>query len=581
MIRQHVNDPCATNDPVAAPAVDSSSPTVDYNPPAVVEEPEADSIGAWSEFLAGRFLEPIGEQGVIGRFDGWPIERMLGQGGMAVVLQAIDPKLGRSVALKIMRPSLAAVAKARRRFVREAQIAAQLAHDNIVTVHNVIDEHPLPYLVLELVEGPTLAEKIKADGPLSLDQLFRIGVEIAQALKAAHARGLIHRDLKPANIKLQAQSGRTIVMDFGLARGVSSDEITEFGARAGTPSFMSPEQARGETLDGASDIFSFGTVLYSAATGKCPFEGESALDICDKVIFEEPTDVRELRPDLPPALAAIIRKLMTKDRKRRYATVDEVLADLAAVRPNLAPNRPARKRALAIIFAASLLAGASVFGGIVIRITGDGKVREVTINPGERLELVVQNDNNQPVLHLQAAQRGGDSSKSASDFSRWQLPEGARPTIFRREGSSVVLSNDDPLPDHHWVMVRSPFFAVPANAHYLVFSIDEVGGVPDAGWYVKLIAEQVQGGEWLAAREHELTGGKETGNFAIQLPEAIRAGDQSWAIEMFSTGRRGAKLRFSNVRITPDITAATKLLTHVPPVRTEPPPAEIAVKKAK
>ena len=193
---------------------------------------------------------------------------MIGQGGMGVVLKAFEPALHRLVAIKVLAAAVAGSATARRRFTREAQAAAAVCHDHIVAVHGVHEADGLPYLVMQYVAGESLQTRLDRTGPLEVIEIVRIGLQTAPGLAAAHAQGLIHRDIKPANLLLENGLARVKITDFGLARMADDVQLTQNGVVAGTPEYMAPEQARGETVDHRADLFSLGSVLYALCTGR-------------------------------------------------------------------------------------------------------------------------------------------------------------------------------------------------------------------------------------------------------------------------------------------------------------------------
>ena len=268
------------------------------------------------------------------------IAERLGTGGMGVVYRARDERLGRDVALKILSGDALDSGSARQRFIREAQLAATLNHPNIVTIYEIEEADGYHFIAMEFVEGETLRARI-ARGPLELDELVRIGADVAEALDAAHALGLIHRDIKPANILL-TRSGRAKVVDFGLAKRLEGEgslaapaatvsDLTEAGAVVGTVAYMSPEQTRGDELDPRSDLFSLGVVLYEASTGRIPFEGPSALAVIHEIALVEPPAPSRIRPRLPRALDGIVLRAMAKDRERRYPRGADVAAALRSL----------------------------------------------------------------------------------------------------------------------------------------------------------------------------------------------------------------------------------------------------------
>ncbi len=273
------------------------------------------------------FLEPAAAAGSLGRLGHYEIEQVVGAGGFGVVLKARDTKLDRIVAVKTLAQSLASSAQARQRFVREAKAAAAVKHDNVVGIHAVSDEGPVPYLVMEFVSGVSLEEKVHQAGTLDLPAILRIGSQIASGLAAAHQQGLVHRDVKPANILLENGVERVKITDFGLARAASDATITREGEVAGTPQFMSPEQAQSQPLDSRSDLFSLGSVLYAACTGHSPFRAASAVAALRRVCDDTPRPIREINPEIPDWLVAIINRLLAKKPDERFQTAAEV-ADL-------------------------------------------------------------------------------------------------------------------------------------------------------------------------------------------------------------------------------------------------------------
>ena len=273
--------------------------------------------------------EKPGEVGTIGRYR---VLKKLGQGGMGAVYLGFDVKLGRRVALKVMLPQHAADPESRERFLREARAVAMVRSDHVVTIFDVGEERGVAFIAMEYLLGSPLDLYLRANGELPLAQVLRIARETAVGLAAAHDLGLIHRDIKPGNIWLEAPKGRVKILDFGLARAQHEEtQLTTSGLVVGTPAFMSPEQARGLKLDGRSDLFSLGVMLYRLITGKLPFDGSTTMAVLTSLAVDDPTPVRQVKPEVPPEFEAVISKLLAKKADDRYASAWDVLAALRDV----------------------------------------------------------------------------------------------------------------------------------------------------------------------------------------------------------------------------------------------------------
>ncbi len=285
---------------------------------------EASDAPMFAHAVVLDLLAPTDDDRMLGRLGSYEVAGVVGTGGMGVVLKAFDQSLNRYVAIKILTPHLGSSGSARRRFSREAQAAAAVVHDNVIEIHGVAETNGLPYLVMPYVKGPSLQKRIDDNGPLALSEILRIGMQASAGLAAAHAQGLVHRDVKPANILLADGVERVKLTDFGLARAADDASLTRTGIIAGTPQYMSPEQARGDSIDQRSDLFSLGSVLYAMCTGRGPFRAETSYGVLRRVTDEEPKSIREIYPDIPEWLCRIIAKLMSKQPYDRFESASEV-----------------------------------------------------------------------------------------------------------------------------------------------------------------------------------------------------------------------------------------------------------------
>ena len=269
-------------------------------------------------------LAPTDDPESMGRIGGYEVTGVVGAGGMGVVLKAHDRSLDRIVAVKVMSPHLASSGSARKRFAREAKAAAAVLHPNVIAIHSVASEEASPFLVMPFVRGASLQKRIDSQGPLPLKDTLRIGAQIAAGLAAAHEQGLVHRDIKPANILLEEGVERVTITDFGLARAVDDASMTCSGVIAGTPQYMSPEQARGEPIDARSDLFSLGGVLYAMCTGRSPFRAETTYGVLHRIANDKPTPVCEVNTDVPVWLGHVIGRLMAKRPEDRFESAAHV-----------------------------------------------------------------------------------------------------------------------------------------------------------------------------------------------------------------------------------------------------------------
>src|SRR5262245_25790366 len=283
----------------------------------------------------------------------YTVTRKLGSGGMGVVYEAEDSRLGRSVALKFLPPDLAQDAPSLERFQREARAASALNHSNICTVYAIEQHGAQHFIVMELLEGQTLLQAM-ARHTFTVAELVDIGIQIADALESAHAKGIVHRDIKPANIFVNSR-GQVKILDFGLAKVegrragdplasqletmVAREELTMPGSTVGTVSYMSPEQARGQLADARTDLFSLGTVLYQMATGTLPFPGDTSAVIYEAILNREPPPIMDTDPKLPQELNRILGKALEKDRAMRYQSATDFKTDLIRLKRDLDSGR--------------------------------------------------------------------------------------------------------------------------------------------------------------------------------------------------------------------------------------------------
>jgi serine/threonine protein kinase len=351
------------------------------------------------------FLAPAQTQEELGRLGKYRILKILGHGGMGVVYLAEDPKLKRHVAIKAMLPALAASASCSQRFLREAEMMAKVKHDNVVSVHDVVEERGIPFVVMELLQGESLDARLKREKKTPLTDLLRIGCEIAEGLAAANANGLIHRDIKPSNIWLEAPRARVRILDFGLARAGSPEGgLTPQRAIIGTPAYMAPEQGSGGKVDARCDLFSLGVVLYRMAAGVQPFLGTDTVATLLAVATTEPAAPKQLNPDLPTKLSDLVMRLLEKDPDKRIATATEVVQILQEIEhdlqrqsvstatksPQLAASRarPAILVGTAIAVAALFLLGVLVYQTVIIRDKDGKKIVEFKVPKDGKAEII-------------------------------------------------------------------------------------------------------------------------------------------------------------------------------------------------
>jgi serine/threonine protein kinase len=315
------------------------------------------------------FLSPPSHPEMLGRLGRYEIERVIGSGGMGIVLKAFDTELNRSVAIKVLAEYLAHRGAARKRFTREAKAAAAVVNEHVVAIHNVEAERDLPFLVMQYVAGESLQARVDRDGPLDAKEILRIGIQAAAGLAAAHEQGVVHRDVKPANILLEHGVERVLLTDFGLARTVDDASLTHTGVVAGTPHYMSPEQAGGETTDHRTDLFSLGSVLYFVATGHPPFRAERAMGVLHRICHDTHRPAWQINCDIPDELSRIIDRLLAKKPSRRFASALEVKEAMARLLAKLQQRGTSRRNTMARLLrrpvAAVALCGLAVVVAVV------------------------------------------------------------------------------------------------------------------------------------------------------------------------------------------------------------------------
>ena len=433
--------------------------------PSVSAETHSEFSTAEEE-LSFDFLDPPAAAGELGRLENFQVIEVIGRGGMGVVLKAFDGCLHRFVAIKVLAQQAAASEMARKRFIREVRAAAAIRHENVVGIHTIDEARGGRwYLVMEYVPGLSLEQRLESGGPLELHEILEYGSQLASGLAAAHAQGLIHRDIKPANILLETGVSRVKITDFGLARAIEDGRLTQSGMVVGTPQYMAPEQAQGQTLDHRADLFSLGSVLYAMCTGRPPFEATTTMGILLSVFKDTPRPVQQLNPAVPDWLAEVIAKLHAKNPADRYQSAEEVAELLMQHRCQMHGWRPPQSEATA----ANVAAGAtrswgSVFSGFLGGLLGrrdapavlpaaaspsklsrtsrasldgtTGPIWSVAIAPGDQLLAMALDDGT--VKLWDTAARRVRATLNAHKGPIWSV-------AFSPDGSSMATGSDDAI----------------------------------------------------------------------------------------------------------------------------------------
>ena len=401
----------------------------------------------------------------------YDVEREIGRGGMGVVYRAIDKRLKRPVAIKLLPPELAFRRDIRQRFQREAETAAQLSHPNIVPIYSVDEIGNLVFFVMACVDGDNLATQLRLRGPLPPEEVRRYLTEVAEALAYAHARGVIHRDIKPDNILIDALDGRALVTDFGIARAAEGGEgarLTATGLAIGTPAYMSPEQASGDRdVDGRSDLYSLGVVAYQMLTGEPPFTGNTTPVLLVKHLSEVPVPVEERRPDTPPMLAAMVMRLLEKEPEHRFQSATDfaqVLRSGIVPPASLAPRaaRPAAGTPAATAGAA-LPTWSQGAGGLP-------PVKDWPAKPMPERQEMLRTYRTMEDAQRAARTTPGAYAPSAEELVRW---ESGGVSAFRRKLAPFLFVNTLLL-----------FFSIFSNSNFL--PITTIWGIVLAYQYAKL-----------------------------------------------------------------------------------------------
>ncbi|MDB5390881.1 MAG: Serine/threonine protein kinaserelated protein [Planctomycetaceae bacterium] len=412
--------------------------------------------------LSLNFLQPPSDPAYLGRLAHFDVMRVLGRGGMGVVFEAFDSRLQRHVALKVLDPELIEDEVSRQRFCREARAAASITHENVVAVHQVekSSEDGLPYLVMQLISGESLEQRLTREKKLPLREIVRISMQAAHGLAAAHAQGLIHRDIKPGNILLESLHDSVKLTDFGLARAAEDVKLTRTGFVSGTPLYMAPEQAMGDETDHRSDLFSLGAIMYEMCAGQPPFTGNSALAILKQIADSKHRPLRELNPAIPEWLSRAIDNLLSKkpeDRIQSAAHLAELLEfewalmkttsdDVPTVCQIEIKKRKARNRVIAVAIGATFLT-LGLIGGIYLANRHGGANLAGTSHSKSSAEPIAVLSANSGAVWAVSINRNNDTvAMGVEDGSirMWDLATQSVKSNFRAHRGTIWTSQFSP-----------------------------------------------------------------------------------------------------------------------------------------